>query len=105
MRRRSRSLSLRRADTSELRLRQRALRDGSRRGAPQPVEDEAELAAPDLGRDVAGKLDQPVARPEHQWDVLRGEVRAKCPVLLSAGDEPRDEGPDPPSHRRGALAT
>ena len=55
--------------------------------APQAVEDEGELAAPQLGRDVAGELDHAVAPPEEQRDVLRREVVSELTVLLRARDE------------------
>ena len=72
--------------------------------APQAVEDERELAAPELGRDVAGELDHAVAPPEEQRDVLRREVAAELTVLLCPRHELRDERTQPASHLLRARA-
>jgi hypothetical protein len=76
-----------------------------RRGlCTQTVEDETELAPPELRRDTFAQLADTIASPKEQREILRAEVGAEHSLVLGATYEQLDQRTHTPAHRRGALA-
>ena len=63
----------------------------------EAVDDECEVALPELWCDLAGRIDDPSRRPEENGDVLVDDVWSELACLLGAHDEAFDEWSQPPA--------